>query len=378
MRYQVVSADNHIIEAPNTFTDHIAPEFRDRAPRIMKRPDGGDAWSYDGGPPGPTYSFGLNAVAGRAYQDYKATGLTLEEILPGNYDGREHLQDMDLDGVDAATIYPMSSIESYVIADRPFALAVMRAYNDWLLDDFCSADPDRLIGLPLMPVDDGMDVLLGELRRVADKGARGVFIPYYAQRSYADPFYDPFFAEASDAAVPLCMHRVMGGRPPAGEVTPPPEAAPGLNIAGIVQRFFAAIQPFTQLTFTGVFQRFPGLKLVEAEVNVGWLPFWVEMMEEEYERQRHWAKPPLETNPSEFVGTNLFVSVLNDRTGFAAARHDDLVAAAALFSTDYPHSTTLFPHSRTYIAELTDGMDDSRKHAILAGNAMRVFNLSVS
>jgi hypothetical protein len=100
------------------------------------------------------------------------------------------------------------------------------------------------------------------------------------------------------------------------------------------------------------------------------------MMEQEFERHVHWANPPLHTSPREFVGKNLFVSVLDDFVGFDDAKHDDLVASAAMFSTDYPHSTTLFPKTQQYIAELTDGLADDRKHAILAGNAVRVFNLS--
>ena len=99
-------------------------------------------------------------------------------------------------------------------------------------------------------------------------------------------------------------------------------------------------------------------------------------MEQEYERQRHWAKPPLHTSPAEFVGKNLFVSVLDDFVAFEDAKHDPLVAAAAMFSVDYPHSTTLFPKTQQYIAELTEGLPEDRKRAILAGNAVRVFNLS--
>ena len=373
MEYTVVSADNHIIEPPHVFTTYLPDEYRDRAPRILRGEDGGDGWSFDG--KAPRHTFGLNAVAGRPVEQYKAGGLTLDEILPGNYDGAAHLKDMDLDGVDAATIYPMSSLMSYVLDDRPFALAILRAYNDWLLDEFCAVDPQRLIGLPLLPVDDGIDALLGELDRVVAKGAKGVFIPYFSVLPYWDSSYERFWAAAEQAPVAVCIHRTMGGREPAGSATPTPEAAPGVNIAGVVQRFFTGVAPFSQLTFAGVFERHPGLKFVDAEVNAGWLRFWAQMMDQEFDRQRHWANPPLHTPPHEFLGQNLFVSLLDDFVGFEDAKHDSMVAAAAMFSTDYPHSTTLFPKTQQYIAELTEGLDDDRKQAILAGNAVRVFNL---
>jgi predicted TIM-barrel fold metal-dependent hydrolase len=373
MEYRVISADNHIIEAPHTFTEYLPKEFKERAPRIVRGSAGGDGWSFDGKT--PLITFGLNAVAGRPYEDYKASGLTFDEILPGNYDGAAHLKDMDVDGIDAATIYPMASLISYNLDDRPFAIALMRAYNDWLLDEFCAVDPLRLIGLPLIPVDDGMEVLLTELERVVAKGAKGVFIPYFSERPYFDSFYEPFWTAAEDAPAAVCIHRSMGGREPKAVATPLPDAAPGVNLAGIVQRFFTGVAPFAQLTFTGVFERHPRLKFVDAEVNAGWLPFWIQMMDQEYERQRHWANPPLHTKPREFVGKNLFVSVLDDYVGFEAAKRDANVGLAAMFSTDYPHSTTLFPKSQQYIAELTEGLDQDRKNAILSGNAVRVFNL---
>ncbi len=373
MEYKVISTDNHITEGPNTFINHIAAEYKDRAPRIMRGPDGGDGWSFDGKPPRNT--FGLNAVAGRPFEDYKVSGLKLEEILPGNYDGVAHLADMDLDGVDAATIFPLASLAAYNQEDRGFGVALMRAYNDWLMDEFCAADPKRLIPLPLVPVDDPMDVLLAELDRVVAKGATAVFVPYFTAQPYYSKYYDPFWKAITDHDVAVAIHRTMGGNAPANQMTPGTDEAEGINLSGIVERFFTAIQPFGRMVFSGLFERFPTLRFVDAEVNVGWLPFWVQMMEQEYERQRHWANPPLHTNPREFVGKNLFVTFLDDYVGTELVKRDPMTASAAMFSTDYPHSTTLFPHTQKIIGEMTEGMDEHTKHAILAGNAQKVFRI---
>jgi len=373
-KYKVFSGDNHVIEAPNCFSDYVPAKYKDRAPKIMRGADGGDGWSMDGVTP-PKMTFGLNAVAGRAFKDYKKSGLKLEEILPGSYLGPEHLKDMDADGIDGAAIFPMSSLETFSMKDREMGVVLMRAYNDWLMDEFCAADPSRLIGLPLMPVDDGMDTLLAEFNRVVKKGAKGVMIPYYTARPYTDKYYDPFWQAAADAGIPLHFHRVHGGVAPTGAMRNTLDNAPGLNISGIVQRFFSAVGPFSDLVFTGLFERFPKLKLVDAEVNGGWLPFWIQMMDQEYERQRHWDNPPLHTQPSEFVGKNLFVTVLDDYAYFDACKRDEKLAAAAMFSTDYPHSTTLYPKSREYIADLTQGMASGPVYDILAGNAVRIYNL---
>ncbi len=378
MDYQVISTDDHIIEAPDTF-DRLPARFRDRQPRILRGPDGGDGWSFDGNPPRNT--FGLNAVAGRPYQDYKESGLTFEEILPGNYDGSAHLKDMDLDGVDAATIYPMATLEALVVADREFGLACVRAYNDWLLEDFCGADPKRLIGLPIIPVDDGERAMIDEAERVIAKGARGVFLPYFSERGYYDAYYEPLWQLLEAARVAATIHRTMGGRAPASESAMgavDPKARPGLNVSGIVERFFSGVTPLTRLIFTGVFERHPNLHFVDAEVNAGWVPFWVQMMEQEYERQQHWAHPPISESPSEFVGRNVYVTALDDFVGFDLAKRNDVLARSLMWSSDYPHSTTLWPKSKEYIAALTDGMDAQRRRDVLAGNAIRAFALEAA
>lgn len=378
MDYRVISTDDHIIEAPDTF-DRLPATFRDRQPRIIRGKDGGDGWSFDGKPPKAT--FGLNAIAGRPFEDYKESGLTFDEILQGNYDGPAHLKDMDLDGVDAATIFPMATLEALVLPDREFGLACVRAYNDWLLDDFCGTDRSRLIALPIVPVDDGEQVMLAEVERVIAKGARGVFLPYFATHEYYETYYEPLWKLLEDASVAATLHRTMGGSAPAvrsemgAAVT---TDAPGLNISGIVERFFSGITPLTRMIFTGLFQRHPNLRFVDAEVNGGWVPFWVQMMEQEYERQRHWANPPIQQNPSTFIGRNVFVTALDDFVGFDLAKRDEVLGRSLMWSSDYPHSSTLWPKSQEYITKLTEGMDPALKHDVIAGNAIRAFALSTN
>src|SRR5262249_3251635 len=150
--------------------------------------------------------------------------------------------------------------------DRPFAIACMQTYNDWLLEDFCGADPKRLVGLCVLPVDDGMQAAVAELERCLKKGARGFFLPAFAAKPYTDTYFDPLWKAASEADVPLNFHRTFGGKGPGSDWIP---GIPGVNVAGTVVRFFSSIDPLTYMIFTGVFKRFPKLKIVAAEVNVG-------------------------------------------------------------------------------------------------------------
>jgi len=372
MDYRVISADNHIIDPRDLYVEHLPAEFRDRAPRVVASPDGGEGWSWEGRPPART--FGLEAVAGQPTGGkFRASGLCWDEILPGNYDGAEHLKDMDADGVDAAVLYPSAAMASYVLPDRKFALAVLQTYNDWLLEGFCAVDPGRLVGLCALPVDDGTDVAIQELERCATKGAKGFFLPGAPARPYWHRDYDDLWRAACNVNRPLSFHRNHGGRAPAGEEFD--QTTPGINVGGIVVRFFSAVQPLTYMIYTGVFERFPTLQIVAAEVNCGWLGFWRQTLDQNFDQQRHWASLPFEHLPSETLGRNIFVTALDDWVGFAAMRDDPTLADAVMYSIDYPHSVSLWPNSHVFAERLTEGMDGDTRAKILADNAARVYHL---
>jgi len=374
MDYKVISTDNHINEPPGTYVDRVPKALRDKAPRMMRGADGGDGWSFDGNPPKMTFGLGaVGAISEQDFKQYRTSGIKFEELLPGNYEGAAHIKDNERDGVDAATIYPAAVGSAYTIEDRELALACMRAYNDWLIDDFCSADPKRLLSLAFMPVNDGPAAMVAEAERVLEKGAAGLYLPL-PDVAYHDAMYDPLWKVAVEANVPVTIHRT--GVSKRQNVEAVLDAAPGLNVVGIVQRFFSAINPISNLIYTGVFERFPKLTFIAAEVNCAWLPALAQQMDQEYERMRHWSHLPFSQLPSSYLGRNVYVTILDDFVGCEIAKHDKVLAGATMFSTDYPHSTTLWPKSKEYIARMTDGMDADTRHAILAGNAVRAYSLN--
>jgi predicted TIM-barrel fold metal-dependent hydrolase len=375
LNQRVISADNHLIDPKDLYVERMPKEFRDRAPRVMRGPDGGDGWSFDGRAPSRT--FGLEAVAGQPDHngEYKPSGMTWDEIMPGNYDGAAHLADMDRDGIDGVVVYPMVAMAAYSFPDTPFRVALMQTYNDWLLDEFEAADRTRLVGLCALPVDDP-DEVVAEVYRCFDKGARAFFMPGSPEHPYWEPFHDPLWRAVSDTGSVVSFHRNHGGRPRADET--PQLDVPGMNVGGIAVRFFSAVTPLTYMIFTGAFERFPDLKVVVGEVNCGWMPFWLENMDQNFDQQRHWAQLPIERAPSTYAGENVFVTTLDDHVGFAAMRQNPHIADAVMYSIDYPHSVTLWPNSARHIAELTAGMDDQTKHKVLSGNADRLYRFTSS
>ena len=137
---RVISADCHVTEPPSVF-DRVPKSLRDRVPKVMTGADGGEGWSFDGKPPKRT--LGVEAMAGQT--NGKASGLRFDEILPGNFDGVAHAADMDRDGIDVSIVYPANVIHMYVETDRELAIACIRSYNDWLLDDFAAAAPGPVV-----------------------------------------------------------------------------------------------------------------------------------------------------------------------------------------------------------------------------------------
>jgi predicted TIM-barrel fold metal-dependent hydrolase len=301
--YKVISTDNHINEPPGTYIDRVPAHLQDSAPRILRGADGGDGWSLDGKPPKTTFGLGATgAITGQNYKEYRASGIKFEELLPGNYQGADALKDNEADGVDAASIYPSAISQIYQLTNREMAVACVRAYNDWLIDEFCAPNPDRLLSLPFMPVNDGMPGCLAEANRVIAKGAKGLYLPL-PDVAYHDTKYDPLWKIAIEAKVPVTIHRTGVSR---NDLTlGAPDSAPGINVVGTVQRFFSAINPISNLIYTGVFDRFPDLVFIAAEVNCSWVPALAQQMDQEYERQQYWANLPFNSVPSTYLARRL-------------------------------------------------------------------------
>jgi predicted TIM-barrel fold metal-dependent hydrolase len=370
MDCRIISADNHINEPPWVF-DRVPNALKERAPKMLRAPDGGDGWSFDGKPPKRT--FGIEAMAGFDKKDFRLSGLRFDQLRPGNYDGAEHLKDMDIDGVYGSVTYPANVIQVYSMPDREMALACLRSYNDWIVDDFQSADPKRLVALPMLPTEDGIEACLAEFDRALKKGARAMFIPGMPERPYNDPYYEPLWKAASAADIALTFHRTFGGKPDKSDWDELVDQK--VSVGGIVFRYFSGVRPLTYMIFAGIFDRHPKLKIVAGEVDAGWVPFWTQTMDHHWEVQQSWFPQKLEHKPSDFVGVNVFTTAIDDYVGYdliASGKYPHL-ANATMFSSDYPHSATIWPHSADVAKKVTTSMTPEDRYKVLEGNAVRVF-----
>ncbi len=142
--YRLIDADCHTVEPPHIWERWLPRSFQDRAPKLVKDDEGGDAWQLQEG--APLMYIGLVATPGMRFEDMKWKGYTYDTVRKGCWDGKARLEDMDFDGVDAEFIYPSQRTMYYFMGnqDRDFHRAGVRAYNDDLSQEFCAADPERL------------------------------------------------------------------------------------------------------------------------------------------------------------------------------------------------------------------------------------------
>ena len=169
-----ISVDDHLVEPPHLFEGRLPARLADRAPRVVRTDEGDDVWVFDGQ---RIPNIGLNAVAGRPKEEYGVNPTAFDEMRPGCYDVHERVKDMSAGGVLACMCFPsFPSFSGRLFlgsADKELALAVVRAYNDWHIDEWCGTYPGRFIPMAL-PVLWDPDLCAAEIRRVAAKGCHSV------------------------------------------------------------------------------------------------------------------------------------------------------------------------------------------------------------
>jgi len=361
--YQLIDADSHVNEPPGLWLERLPARFRDRAPR-MQRFDEGDAWIFDG--VDAPINFGLNAAAGIPSTDFNPW-VRWEDIRPGGHDPKARLEEMDADRVDAAILYPTPRISHAVFGtpDPGFHLALVRAYNDWLLD-FCSEDPSRLGAAVVLP-NCGAAAALEEYERVAHHpGTRAALIGQYPHGGLVpDRDDDLVWRALSDTGVALHIH--------VGLVEGTPSGKGGTKVPGDL-RLYDAPTRILQLIWDGAFVRFPDLQLVMVEVDCGWIPYMKEQADDRYFRMRLGTTYGVPRPPSHYFEHNISFTYISDHFGIRN-RHD-IGVERIMWSSDYPHVPANWPNSwRTIEAEFS-GVPRDERDLILAGNAQRLYGFA--
>jgi predicted TIM-barrel fold metal-dependent hydrolase len=356
--YRLVSADGHFNEPGDLWTSRLPAEYLDRAPRIETF-DEGEAWVAEGfAAPMP---FGWGACAGRKPEEMGRWS-TMAEINPGSYDAKARIVEMDEDGVDAEVLYPSGAAvrAMHQTSDPDFHFALVRAYNDFLIE-FCNTNPARLGGAMMVPSKDVASAV-AETERVIDAGgAVAIQLKRYPHGTIdIEDVDDPLWALVEDREIPVTIHVGMGDQQPA-------QFLPG------VVHFYDAPQRILQFIFSGVLDRFPKLQVVMTEVDAGWVPYFLEQADDNFLRHK---KSSLRDNkltrlPSEYVADHFSFTFITDT--YAIENRERIGYSRLMWSNDYPHITSDWPHSWKTINAMFSGVPADERHAMLAGNALRLF-----
>jgi predicted TIM-barrel fold metal-dependent hydrolase len=379
--YRIISADGHTVEPPDMWERYLPSEFhKDHLPHVVKDEDGGDAWMT----PGSDHkaSLGLTCTGGMRYEDFKWTGVSYENTKPGTFDGKARLVEQDEDGVDAEVLFPTSSPRTVAyFANHPdpeVHEAGIAAYNTWQLEDFAAADPERLIALALIP-QRGIDRAVEAVHQAKAKGYRGIYLQTYPsgnpKLSRED---DPFWAACEELELPINLHNGIGVslRNQPEEARLAATRAMGSGRPGLSQ-MGGAVGQFSGITadwiYSGMFDRFPKLKVIGAEWGASWVPALLEHMDDHYWRNRTWTGVQLELVPSEYYRRNWAMTFI--REPFAVRVRHCIGLHSMMWSTDYPHHRHDVPYSRRLIEEMCLDVPEDEKWRIVAGNAVDLYKL---
>lgn len=364
----VIDADGHVNEGDIDFRPWLPEKYKALAPVRLKDNRGGNRlllegriWPANEGP-GPGVSGPMTAEARKG--------------RPGMTDPVERLKDMDLEGIDVAVIFGTQiALTVNGLMDKGLAGAICHAVNEWMLE-YCSADPRRLRAVGLIPCQDPPEAVR-ELRYLAGHGATTAMLPTNVYgRNMGDPMFDPIYAAAQDLGMPLSVHPQTGH-----------DGVPG--VSGVMgagsRRFYKYVYvhmtafPFElmiammHMLGEGVFDRFPRLKVAYMEGGAGWLPFWMERLDEHVEKLAP-QMPELGRPPSEIIRSDRVVlSCESEETGLDRVL-DASGPDTVLYASDYCHWDCHFPYS---VRDVVSGGDLSfaQKERVLSGNAAAFFDL---
>jgi predicted TIM-barrel fold metal-dependent hydrolase len=366
MDYRIIDADSHVNSTPDLYLARVPASYRERAPRVVEM-QGYDAWVVDNKKPSPITI--LAAAAGRKPEELARKVIRFSEMLPGAYDPRARLADMDRDAIDAQVLYGDGAMSAQ---DPELRTVLIRAYNDWLAE-FCAVAPQRFIGQALVPIVAPHEAVREAERTAQMAGLRGLFIGLDgADFPITDPAYDRFWAAAAEQQRPVSIHIGGGSMVKRGALSLA-NPAPGQLEAFVCLTPMTIAESLAMLIYSGTLSRHPALKIVVAEGGIGWLAYFLERMDHVMEKQGAWAGSTLKEKPSEVFHRQVLATFEEDLAGIRT--YDMIGPRNIMWSSDFPHSDTTWPNSRKAIEEHFGGLPEADRRAMVCENAGRIYRL---
>ena len=389
---KIISADDHVIEPAHVWQDRMPSKHKELAPKIVIAPQGemtlndgvwletpgtGDKmaawWHFEN----KRYQIKqMVACPGIPPEEVTMEGVTYDDIAPGCYDPIARLADMDINHVEASLCfpnYPRFCGQLFSESDDlELGLLCVQAYNDWMIDEWCGSSGGRLIPLCIVPLWDA-ELAAKEIYRVAEKGCRAVAwseLPAWLGRpGLHGDFWDPFLKACEETQTVICMHIGSGTK----TVQTSPEA-PTVVTANLIVCNSAA--SMIDWIFSGKFEQFPNLKLLYAESQIGWIPYFIERADDTW-RTHQWAQGEkrIPKPPSHYYKKHVYSCFFKDTVGIDLL--DRIGEDNVLFETDYPHQDGTFPNTLAIAEELFGHLEQETIDKIARNNAIKLFGLTI-
>jgi predicted TIM-barrel fold metal-dependent hydrolase len=364
-----ISVDDHVVEPPHMFDGRLPQKYADAAPRVVHTDAGNDVWVFNGA---TIPNIGLNAVAGRPREEYGVDPTAFDEMRPGCYDVHERVKDMSAGGVLATMNFP--SFPSFSgrlfmsASDKDLALAMVQAYNDWHIDEWCGTYPGRFIPMAL-PVLWDPEVCAAEIRRVARKGCHSVTFTENPATlglpSFHDEYWDPMWRALVDEGTILNIHLGSSGQ----LAVTAPNAPIDVMITLQPMNICAAA---ADLVWSRIFREFPALTVALSEGGTGWIPYFLDRLDRTYDMHHAWTGQDFHgRRPSDVFRDHFLTCFIADPVGIAL-RHE-IGIDNICWEQDYPHSDSSWPRAPEELADVAARYDvsDDELNRMTHENAMR-------
>jgi predicted TIM-barrel fold metal-dependent hydrolase len=367
MSDRVVDADGHVME-PMSAWKHLPEHQQVRS----MRDDHGLDHVYVGDQEILTVSLGFIATPNSDMSDL-ANSTTIDQAHPGGFDPMARLVDMDSEGIDVAILYPTVGLNFWAIEDVDAAVALARAYNDWLAE-YCAAAPGRLFGAAMLPLQDPT-AAVAELRRAHDDlGFPAAFVrpnPCLG-RTIVHPSNEPIWDAAEELGVTIGIHEASS----TAIATLGADRKPfNPMVLHAISHAFEQMMACAQLIATGVLERHPSLRFAFLEAGGGWAPYWVWRLDEQVRGFGGFA-PEMKLAPSEYFARQCWVSFEIDEPTLPALLPfigEDRV----VWGSDYPHHDSTFPGAVKELEATIAPLSAAVRAKILGTNALDLYQLQI-
>jgi predicted TIM-barrel fold metal-dependent hydrolase len=367
-RYLVISADCHAGLPNEQYREWLDPQYRD---------------AFDDALESRARQMEL-ASRGFLNDDFaKKWHEDNEEGLRGGWDASRRDKELDADGVAAEVVFPDADAVSAgasapfgaglgASADSPpeLLMAGARAHNRWLAE-LCKESPERHAGVAIVPIIAGVAASVDEIHRARESGLRGgILIPpmWQPHEPYHDHKYDPIWAACEELHMPVHVHSGVADKAAYGA---------HIGIYATEVRFWSS-RPLWFLIWSGVFERFPGLRFGVAECGAFWAPDLLWSMDSVFDREHGSKKlgPQLTTNmtmrPSEYFDRNCFIGASNTRRRELARRYE-IGIGNILWGNDFPHPEGTWPHTKEFLRSAFHDIPNDETARMLGLNAVEVY-----